>query len=459
MAVAGPGMVCVKRARIALLLCGVLACTALAGCGIFERLTGQAARDEARAETARQQSEALQQKVMRFADQHIESVARQTGQLARELQQSDRRIEILEWRSTNATAAVLIAAGPKPVTNAVDMVVMVSLSRRIVQSRWVQRYGEPAQPVLRIYQSEEQEAWRLLDGIGTEQQHAELRAFLDSWFDENRGELSSAAFIRFADFISADVKTKAGVSASLLGIVGLDPIAGIDPAVREVAQTRLLAERTVYYAQRLPVLLDFHATLATARIGATPEAHELLGTIDELGQLSSSLTRLSDSAPEILSKEREAAIAQFMGELARQQQDMLALTRELRSAIEAGAVTADALNALAKSTDTLMARFKPGPDASPTAKTLQPFDINEYTRTITELAAAAHELRVLVADIDSATPRIAGVLDEIAGHTQALVNYILVRLLLLVGAIFLAALGYRWVSVRIARAGRPGSAD
>jgi hypothetical protein len=72
--------------RIALVaravIVGILS-VSLIGCGIIERLTGEAARKRARAEAAKEQSQTLQLKVMRFADQYVERMERRTTQLAR----------------------------------------------------------------------------------------------------------------------------------------------------------------------------------------------------------------------------------------------------------------------------------------------------------------------------------------------------------------------------------------
>jgi hypothetical protein len=247
---------------------------ALAGCGIVERVTGEAARKQARQEAIKARSQELQLEVMRFGDQYMERVVRRTEQLAAAVP-GQVRLAVLDWQFTQATATVQIAAGTNPIMNAVDMVVMVSLNRRIVETTWIDRYGEAAQPLLRTYRSLEEEAWELLDGVGTADQHAELNAALALWFKENQ-RLETAAFIRFSDFAGEGQEAEVRVSPGLLGIVGLDPLEGIDPAVREFEQTRLLAERAVYYTQRLPILLDIQLGLIAARVAETPEARTLL---------------------------------------------------------------------------------------------------------------------------------------------------------------------------------------
>ena len=42
---------------------------------------------------------------------------------------------------------------------------------------------------------------------------------------------------------------------SVFSLFQVDPLSGLDPAVREIAQTRLFAERALFVAQKMPMLL------------------------------------------------------------------------------------------------------------------------------------------------------------------------------------------------------------
>jgi len=440
----------------------VVLSVSLIGCGIIERLTGEAARKRARAEAAKEQTETLQLKVMRFADQYVERMERRTTQLARKYAEQmaeqdfdvDRLVaELAQWRFTQATAAFQIAAGSNPVANAVDMIVLVSLTRRIIEFDWVPTYGQAATDLLRTFRSLEDQAWHLVDDIPgtTEEKKAEFDKILQAWFEENPG-LDSAAFVRFTDVAGLGLGQKeAGVSPGLLGIFGLDPLEGVDPAVREFEQTRVLAERAMYYAQRVSILIDLQMTAATARAKGTTEVRETLETVDQVGRLADALSEIVGELPETIAREREAAIAQVMAELYSQQREMLALTQELRGALDAGTVTAQSLDELVRSTDRLMARFKPDPDAARPAGPPRPFDINEYTRTVTELAATAREFQALVQDVDALTPKITGPIELASERMRGLVDYAFSRILFAILALLTAAIVYQVVATRLRR--------
>ena len=456
-----------RRSRLgttaAWLLCAVtlLFPLILNGCGIIERVTGEAARKNAQVEKAKEESQILQLQVMRFSDEYVENMSRRSSQLVEDYAKQaeatpveiDRlRVQVASEQFVQATAAFQIAAGTNPVANAVDMVVLASLSRRIVEEVWLPRYGDAVKPLLRAYRSLEEDAWHLVDGVATEEKRTEFREVLRAYYDKNPG-LQSGAFVRFNDIASiGGGKKEIGVSPGLLGMVGLDPMAGFDPAIREVERSRILAERALFYAQRVPVLLDFQATELLTRMGQSDYSRETLQTITQVGRLSESLNTLMSDLPSTVAREREAAISQFMNELQSQQDEVLALTQQLREVLEAGNVTAQSLDGLVNSTDRLMARFEPDPDAPKSTEPPRPFDITDYTAAIMELAATAREFQALVQDVDTLVPQALEGTDQLTERARELIDYAFSRLLLLILAVFVAAIAYRLVAGRQKRA-------
>lgn len=436
----------------------------LIGCGIIERLTGEAARKQARAEAAKEQSQTLQLKVMRFADQYVERIERRSIEMARlyseemaqEFDVLALRGDLARWQFAQAIAAYQIAAGSNPIANAFDMVVLVSLTRRIAQHSWAPKYGHAVDGLLRSFGSLEQQAWHLLDDLATQEKKAELEQVLQRWYDDNPG-LESAAFVRFNDVAGLGLgKKEARVSPGLLGIIGLDPLEGVDPAVREIEQARLLAERAMYYSQRISIIIDLQLAQLVARAQGTSEVHELLETVHQVGRLSAALAEVIGDLPETLAREREAAIAQVMAELYGQQREMLALTHEIRGVLDSGNVTAQSLAELVSATDRLLTRFQPDPNAPQQGEPGRPFDINEYTRTVTELAVTAREFQALVRDVDALTPKLAAPMDQLSAQGRGLVDYAFSRILMAILAVLAAAIVYQLVARRIRRSSAPG---
>lgn len=264
-------------------------CLIVAGCSLVNRTTKQA---EASAAIKAENSQIA---AMRFADGFVDRMTRATDSLAEQLADPRKQVEILDWQLSQATAAVQIASGPKPSAAAADMVVLVSLSRRVIERDWPARYGEPVQAVLRTYEGLEQEAWGFM-GEASAEQRAGLDGLLVTWVNNNP-QVENPSFVRFADFASGANKSRVVAIPGLLDLVGLDPLSGLDPAVREVERSRQLAERAVYYAQRVPQLLAVQGRLIAARARQAPETRDVLDTLAHMNQLSASVTKFTDNAP------------------------------------------------------------------------------------------------------------------------------------------------------------------
>lgn len=428
---------------------------ALAGCGTIERLTGESARKQARAEEAKTKVEELQLKVMRFSDTYSEQIVTRTVLMLKsdtvsEMEEQTRLAleqEVLEWQLAQVTSAFQIAAGPRPAANAFDMVALVRISRRLVARQWQPKFGAAVEPLLKSMAGLEGVAWRLLDPIATPDQQDEIRGVLDRALDQNP-DLQKAAFVRFTDFANNEERARVGVSPGLLGIIGLDPTAGLDPAVREVEQTRQLAERAVFFFQRLPTLVELQLDETIHRLDMSSDTQRTLDAVERVGLLAEALAKTNDELPQMLAREREAAIDQVMTNLASQQDQMLSLATELRQALEAGATTADKLDTFANSVDHLVARFKPEPGESrPQRK--KPFDVNEWTQLMVELAATAEELQKLAGELNEVSPRFFDRAEQMKGEVRGLVDYVFLRLLLLIGAALVAAIVYRVVTRRL----------
>ena len=241
---AGEGSM-VTKCRPSKLALMALAATFLAGCGSLEQFLPR----QREARRAAEQSHDLQLRVMRFADRY----AGRTKEALLDFQGSpEDRVRAQTWKLQQVQAAYTIAGGPDPVSNALDMVVLASLSRFVVDDWSVtERYGDRVRPLQGAHREMERQAWGLVEGVLTEAQTAQLHDIISRWRSENP-QFRSVAYIRFADLAKstgAGEKAAEGPSEehSLFSVLGVDPLTNLDPAVREIAQTRQLAERSIYY--------------------------------------------------------------------------------------------------------------------------------------------------------------------------------------------------------------------
>ena len=435
------------------------ACVVAGGCKVVPTLTGSAQKAEAQA----QRIQELQTQTMRFADEYVGRIVDATYAIKRETLEPRQRLSAHNWMISQTTSAYTSASGPNAVANALDMVVLATLSRRVMQDKWVEeRFGSKADLLRRAHVSLEPRAWALIESVSTAEQRATLRKSIEDWHDRNP-DVVGVAFIHFHDFAKLmQQRGESKVPGSLFGFLGLDPLSNLDPAVRELEQTRHLAERAIYYLQRMPTMLDMQVERLSLDIALLPDTQRLLAGVDRASIAAESAGRLMSQLPEVIAREREATIDQIMQALYAQEARVRELTVQVRATLEAGTATSDSLNATIKSLDALMVRFQPKPPASPeftgaaaatTAAPAKPFDIAEYTDALRELAATARELQTLVQAIDSGVPGIQGIAQSATADVAALIDKLFWNLLLLslivIAAAFAAALGYRVIRRRL----------
>lgn len=81
------------------------------------------------------------------------------------------------WLVSQATSAFTIATGPNPELNAIDMLVFATLSRMVIEDRWVgELYGPSAEGLLVAHQGLEERDWNFAPMLMSEAQVIELRS-------------------------------------------------------------------------------------------------------------------------------------------------------------------------------------------------------------------------------------------------------------------------------------------
>ncbi len=441
-------------------VCAVLlvAGCALSGCALVDRWNPSKRAAHERA----QQLQSLQLSVMRFADEYVGLTREALNQFQADSQNPEERLNVQNWKIQQATAAYTIASGPNPVNNALDMVVLASLSRIILDESWVgeQYGGARADPVRETYRTVETDAWQLLRGILTDEQTVRLRELLARWRVEhpNVRVVADIHFRDFAELIGAPsgAEGKSG-GTNLFSMLGIDPFTTLDPAVREIAQSRELAERSIYYMQRAPALLDMQVERLTYQFAVMPETKALLGDAQRVSLVGSASDQLVRTFPEVIAREREALIAQLVHTINDDNATIGSLAAQLRTTLQAGTETANAVHGTLDVFERIKAQFGPKPGEPIAQEKGPPFDIRQYTEMLREATNTSRELNTLAQRADALLPALRTATQDASGHANKVLDHLFFLLLLLILAVaaaaLLAALAYRRLTVRYNRGG------
>lgn len=441
-------MCAVRLVLVLVLLAGALAGS---GCSSMQRWLS---RDESERRAARLQE--VQLKVMRYADDYSGRIGDPLEALTRRAASPEERLSAHDWRIMQSTAAYTIASGPNPMVNALDMIVLASLSRMVIEDGTI--FGASAASLLEVHRDLEWQAWALIEDVADGEQSKHLRALIVQWRAEHP-RARTVSQIRLADFASipGQRSNEAHGGGGVFALIGLDPLSNLDPAVKELEQTRLLAERTIYYLQRAPSLLDMQIERLAYQLAIMPEAKQTLAGVERVSIAAEALGDLTADAPTIIARERQALVADLTAALHTEQKRLQALLVEVRGVLQAGAQTSESVGATVAALDAFVARFQPR-DVRPvaTGAPARAFDINDYAQTARELASAAQDLQALLVQLDTSSTGV----ERLAGRTtlalQEVVDRAFWRGMVLIGAlaiaVLLAALGYRYIAAFAPRA-------
>lgn len=444
---------------------GILALLALSGCSVAKgvvEMPGKAIGISSSEDPAAALID-LQQKLLRFTDSFQTGLAASFDRIGREGTGVDPKT-ILKWKLTSSTAVVSIASGANALIDLLDMTVFVTLARLSVESAWdPKRIGPSAQTLQDFCAEAEEEIWRLSSAILKPEEQEDLKHAVEGWH-RMHPEPEDALTARTAGFAAEVVeksKTKSKKSEGMFSFLNLDPLANLDPAVREITQTRLFAERALFVAERLPTILRWQAELLSLTTLDLPAVRELTGSTAKITASVERITAVAEKLPERLSKEREDLVKALEG----QEKSLTPMVREVHQTIESGTAMTEALTGTLKMLDAVVRRLTDvGVIGGPPSPNAQPFRIQDYIKAAAQLEATSKQLTATISAADrligsESLRKLPDEVEPVVARAQSgardLVDHAFWRALLLVGAVLAAALVYRVVSVRIRRASPP----
>lgn len=328
----------------------------------------------------------VQSKLIRFSDNYLDAVVRNIGKLQRHGKPITRR-EMVRRRIQYTNQVIAIATGANAFANLLDMIVLVTLTRMLVEDRWApQAKGEAMQPIILVSRDAEKEVWRISSMALKPQQQRELRSSLQTWLKQNPSFISGpeVADLDFVAEIQQFGRNRSSGPTSVFNLLMIDPLSGLDPAAKELAETRLMAERALFLSRHLPELIRWETEFLTMNTLEIPEVKKLLANSTQLAESAKSFSQLSEKLPGLLSTEREQLLATLKSE----RQGFTALAAESKNALAAGKQMADAANATLKSFQAVVAQM----EASPSDPNSEPFRIRDYSAAAAQIGQTSQRL-------------------------------------------------------------------
>jgi hypothetical protein len=261
--------------------------------------------------------------------------------------------------------------------------------------------------------------------------------------------------VGLASEVARAMHTDQTSSGSVFNLLRLDPLSSLDPATRELAQTRLFAERALYVMQKMPTLVRWQTELLSLKTVDLPAVRQLVTNSTEL---ASSVERFAVTAgrlPGQISAERE----EILKGLQAQERSLAPLVNEVRQALAAGAQMSTSLNTTFNTFDKVLRDLGVGDtnSAGPPDTNSQPFRIQDYTQSAAQLEATAQQLTKLLVTLDQTlastnltqlSAQVSPAVQQAEASGKQIVDYAFRKALILVAIVIVAVLLCRFLSLR-----------
>jgi len=431
-----------RAARAVLLVC--TCALGLSSCGLFSKSSHEDPQKKAREE----QLTRLQFDVMRLADQGIVDLSGSARQFSRGIGTPDAHRQGLIWTVSHTNRVLSIASNPRPLAALVDLLLFASVQRIFHEEYWLPKiHGEADRPMLEAFQRLEASCWAVVGPVLSSKEQDALRLVVSAWREEN-SDLSSAVAVEAPSFVNFALPVMTGEKkpfvTTLIDLVSLDPLAGLEPAVREVATARQLAERMFFFTQHMPRLLAQQTELLTLKTLNLPEVRSSVEGAERFSQAADQLAATAALLPETLRREREGLVAS----LEQSSAPLQALLEQSRATLDAGTRTAESITLGVGALEAFVSRSDgSGGRSSSESATPRPFDVREYSEAATQIGVAANELSLAITAADERLPGMQKALDTAATRVEGSVDHAYGRALRLlfwaVGLVSAAVLGLR----------------
>jgi hypothetical protein len=288
-------------------ICLAMLCVLAAGCSSSPRSapSKQPADQVGRPTVTGAEAQSLQSSVMALADTSMQRIASEIS-LARKGATPEARRDEMATRLALSSSIVAIAMQPDAVDALADLLTFTTLT---ADAQRVAALGKEADSyearLLRALEQNDADAWHVAERWVNEPTRIAFREHILSW-KGSRNSAAEVAYVRLADVKragSTTVESDSGLFDSL------------HAATQQFDQTRMLAERSLFLAQRIPFLMRLQAELYTGNALATKEAQQTQAQLEQMSSIMETVSKLLGGMAQQVANERQAALDDLFGHI------------------------------------------------------------------------------------------------------------------------------------------------
>ena len=355
-------------------------------------------------------AEELDGMIYAYADSYMSQMVSATREIISKTNNSQQRSDAMLLRVGSVNSIYDIASSSDPYTKLLDLLLVVTLQSYvwIDEDRAETLFGGNSTVLIHAMHQNRLDIWKLAAQVMKPEQLYILDWLIIDWRRQNP-DINFVIFTRFSD-----VSASRGKSQVTNVQTGTGFLAPVNEAKKAIDETRLLAERSFFYAKRAPQLYAWQTESLTDNMLAKPEIAQLLTGINRSALAIERVSKVMEGLPQLIREERqfisseldkrESALSKLLEEvrLTVKETEHLVLTVDKLSGsgnvlLKELRVTSESLNGTLSTFDNMMSNHFPASSEEEQVKeSSKPFDINEYTQALVEVDKAAIGLTKLV---------------------------------------------------------------
>ena len=336
----------------------------------------------------------LMGQLMAFADSYQEQFLEVIhGATAKRELDPRQKIFYSRLKTYYITSAITNASQMNPEIGLLDMVTMVTLQRMISETPEIASVAgdRNAKIITGTLRELEERIWGVAELALTRQQVRDLRKLIEEWRMLHPDE-RHVAFIRFDDFAKSRMKDAFNEIIQRGGLLG-----PVNEAVRELHESRMMAERGLFLLERMPMIMQWEEQLFALEMLYQPETIRLLtditsgvGTLNEFKDVIEDLPKSAMKQQKEFFKEAhrllEGERKLFFADLQKQNDALKLITKQASDAASELRLMFDSIERMA--------------DPEHPRPADQPSGLDKINSGLVKLQAATKDVNALVAALD-----------------------------------------------------------
>ncbi|HEY2342198.1 MAG TPA: hypothetical protein VGH90_04165, partial [Chthoniobacteraceae bacterium] len=216
-----------------------------------------------------------------FADRYVTYLSDSCDTAAKDNLDPEARKQALRLKLHTSTSVYSIAVSPNPLGQLLDLCVVVTLGKMnwVDEGRAEKVFGaDHCRAVIETFNNAYSEVWELAGRFLTPDEIAEIKKLIRHWRAAHK-DVALLPYVRFDDF----AKARAGQEQENPVVRGL--FSQISEANRSIETATNLGERGLYFAERMPRLLQWQTERTVQAVMENPDLQRILGSIEQISNV------------------------------------------------------------------------------------------------------------------------------------------------------------------------------